>query len=67
MHYIVTETTNPFAPRQLGTFEAVAAALREINAIDATAYVAEDPDTPDHYDLITKTGRIFTIEPTAAH
>lgn len=63
MPYVVTDMTNIRAPRFAGEAETYEAA---ISMIARPSIVEEDDEYPDHYDILTRDGFIFTIEPKAA-
>lgn len=63
MTYIVTDMTNIRAPRVTGEAETYQDAIAMISR---PSIVEEDDAYPDHFDILTRDGFIYTIEPKAA-
>jgi hypothetical protein len=59
--FLVTDISNLYAPRVLGFIEAV----EDIADIlpENLFFLEEDDDNPKHWDAITESGRLLTIEP----
>jgi len=61
--YILTNVNNPFAPATIAETSTVADAIAALSERAKVYMVEEDDLNPDHYDLITWQGNLYTIEP----
>ena len=59
--FLVTDISNLYSPCVLGFIEAV----NDIEKIlpENLFFLEEDDDNPNHWDAITESGRLLTIEP----
>jgi len=59
--FLVTDISNLYAPRVLGFIEAVEDI---VDVLPENLFcIEEDGDHPRHWDAITESGRLITIEP----
>ena len=65
--YILTNVNNPFAPTTIAETSTVADAIAALSERAKVYLVEEDDLNPDHYDLITWKGDLYTIEPKKGH
>jgi len=61
--YVLTDLSNIYAPHVIAQTSTVADAIAAASELGKVYMVEEDDLNPDHFDLITWQGGIFTIEP----
>ena len=65
--YVLTNVNNPFAPSVLAETSTVADAIAALSEHAKVYLVEEDDMNPNHFDLITWQGGLYTIEPKKEH
>ena len=64
---ILTDVSNVYAPTIIAETSTVSDAIAALSERAKVYMVEEDDLNPDHYDLITWQGNLYTIEPKKGH